>query len=352
MGERCAGRTGDGEEDGEELYSRLDQQFYLLCLDLGRLVERYVVNGYRKTNPVATYDGDNDKNAKPSWTFVPEQLWERRANLEGMVLRGLADDHPPFSVVELREELLDSDLDQDPVPDPTYDRVPDGGFGGPYGDALRFLEGALNFTTDLRVRKDGKWGIQDRSDHLNEIKTCKLKRYAIKSLCSDGNWDGMFGDLVSGEADILPTSFYMTPTRLSAATFLFPLGFDVMAVYVWTGPDNGLVLGTFMEPFRPDLWALLFVIGGVITFMAVMQRIYQKWRHLGRPPSLETLKFACSVLWVTLAVYFGKRLDKFPKETVWKGTLLGTLFVGNFVFISYRLDLLSWIRPSQKTGHT
>ncbi len=42
-----------------------------------------------------------------------------------------------------------------------------------------------------------------------------------------------------------------------------------------------------------------------------------------------------------MTVYFGKRLDKFPKETLWKGTLMGTLFVGNFVFISYRASLTS-----------
>ncbi len=153
----------------------------------------------------------------------------------------------------------------------------------------------------------------------------------------------MINDLLNDDADFLPCSFYLTPSRLSAVDFLFPLGHDTMTLFVWTGEGHGdaFVLGTFIDPFRPALWALLVSTSLVITTLAVVQRMYEKWRYLGRSPSLETLKFTGSVLWVTLTVYFGKRLDTFPKEVVWKGTLLGTLFVGNFVFISYRASLTS-----------
>ena len=68
----------------------------------------------------------------------------------------------------------------------------------------------------------------------------------------------------------------------------------------------------------------------VITFLAMVQRVYDKGI------SWQILSFTGGVLWVTLTVYFSKRIEKFPKEVVWKGTLLGTLFVGNFVFIAYR----------------
>ncbi len=69
-----------------------------------------------------------------------------------MVLRGLVGNHLPFTVVEGKEEF-------DP-PDPDYLRVT--GVTGPYGEALKVAEKALNFTTDLRVRRDGKWGVIQR----------------------------------------------------------------------------------------------------------------------------------------------------------------------------------------------
>ena len=74
----------------------------------------------------------------------------------------------------------------------------------------------------------------------------------------------------------------------------------------------------------------LFPPSLVITFLAMVQRVYDKGI------SWQILSFTGGVLWVTLPVYFSKRIEKFPKEVVWKGTLLGTLFVGNFVFIAYR----------------
>ncbi len=154
---------------------------------------------------------------------------------------------------------------------------------------------------------------------------------------SNGTWTGMIQDLSTGSVDLLPTSLSMTPSRFAVVDFVFPLGYDIPALLV--SRDSAATadpqFDTLFSPFRTDLWLVLAAIGVVITTLAVIQRMWQ------RGTSLETVRFAASVLWVTSTVYFGRRLDKFPKELVWKGTLVGTLFVGNFVFIAYRASLTS-----------
>ncbi len=144
IGSDCS--SPENNASSQNLYSRLDQQFYVLCLDRDVLVERYAINGVLKTNIIATY------SSKQHWDFVKEQFWERRANLEGLKLRGIADAHVPFTTIVERREFE--------PPDPFYEEIVE--LGGPYGEALGILEKALNFTTDLKVRKDGKWGIIDR----------------------------------------------------------------------------------------------------------------------------------------------------------------------------------------------
>ena len=90
----------------------------------------------------------------------------------------------------------------------------------------------------------------------------------------------MFGDLIRGEADLLPCSLYLTPTRVVSADFLIPLGYDSMTLFVWTGGagdgEAGRIdVGTFAMPFTPQLWAALALIALAITASAVLQRIYQ-----------------------------------------------------------------------------
>jgi len=73
---------------------------------------------------------------------------------------------------------------------------------GPYADALLQMERNLNFTTELRMRKDGKWG----------------------SKSSDGSWTGMISDLMRGRIHLTVAPMYMTASRLAVVDFLFPRG--------------------------------------------------------------------------------------------------------------------------------
>ena len=127
----------------------------------------------------------------------------------------------------------------------------------------------------------------------------------------------------------------MTPDRFDALDFVLPLGYDNGALFVGEVEREEIVTDSFLVPFATDLWLCLLLVGLTITFLAMVQRVYDKG------PSWQILSFTGGVLWVTLTVYFSKRIERFPKEVVWKGTLLGTLFVGNFVFIAYRASLTS-----------
>ncbi len=126
--------------------ARIDQQFYVLCSEESALQEQFEVNGLHKRNVAAVFSSSTDQ-----WVFLAKGFWRRRQNLEGLKMVALLDEYPPFQTVR--------SVDFEP-PDLTYERVVSA--EGPYVDALRILQERLNFTTELKRRKDGVWGTLSR----------------------------------------------------------------------------------------------------------------------------------------------------------------------------------------------
>ena len=85
----------------------------------------------------------------------------------------------------------------------------------------------------------------------------------------------------------------------------------------------------------PQLWLVLAASSTVLTLLALAQYFLLS-RSSSRLSFLASLRFGLSVRWMTFAVYFGRRLNRFPKHVLVRWTLFTGLLIGNFVFISYR----------------
>ena len=71
VGQRC-GEEQEREADEGGWFGRMDQQFFVLCCDVGRLVERYEVNGVRRTNVVAEFKEETSERGR---TFYQRPYW-------------------------------------------------------------------------------------------------------------------------------------------------------------------------------------------------------------------------------------------------------------------------------------
>ena len=156
---------------------------------------------------------------------------------------------------------------------------------------------------------------------------------------SNGTYDGMLGDLVSGKIDFLPLGYTITTERLTSMDFIFSLTTDSAALFVKKESQDKIRWLLYFEPFSYSLWNALVVSSVIFTCLAIFQYLWaSKFQSMSL---LASVRFGLSVLWITFAVYFGRRLSRFPKHVLLKGTLFAGLFVGNFVFISYRASLTS-----------
>ncbi len=73
VGQRC-GEEQEREADEGGWFGRMDQQFFVLCCDVGKLVERYEVNGVRRTNVVAEFQ---EETSERRWNFCQRPYWRQ-----------------------------------------------------------------------------------------------------------------------------------------------------------------------------------------------------------------------------------------------------------------------------------
>ena len=151
----------------------------------------------------------------------------------------------------------------------------------------------------------------------------------------------MLRDILEGRTDFLPMGMSITRERNSLFDFVFPLGYDVAALYVRKDKRHDAPQWlTYVDPLSALLWLVLATSSLVLTASALAQ--YAVARDPGTPITvLGSVRLGLSVLWMTFAVYFGRRLNRFPKHVLIRWTLFTGLLIGNFVFISYRLSFMN-----------
>ena len=161
---------------GLNLTLRLDSKLYLYT-SLGETIdlkEMYAINKKKIVHSIGTW------RENTGLTATATNMWERRTNMEGMLIRVATINFPCLHELH-------------------YDKSGESIIGGSgfFLEPLNILAKDLNFTLKLMPSYDGQWGAMN----------------------SNGTWNGMIGMLENEQADIAGAAFSVTEARGRVVTF-------------------------------------------------------------------------------------------------------------------------------------
>lgn len=113
-------------------------------------------------------------------------------------------------------------------------------------DLVEELARILHFRWTIHPVGDGNWG------SLNK---------------ETGEWNGMVGEVIRGEADIAVADLTINQERAKALDFTYPF-MSTGVTILYKKPSKVLSLWSFMFPFSAKLWSLMFFI---LSFVGVIQ---------------------------------------------------------------------------------
>ena len=180
-------------QTGLNLTIRLDTQLYLYTSNGNTIAlkEMYAVRREIKVQTIGTWKQNT------GLTTTTSNIWERRNNLEGMVIR----------VATISWPLL-----QELQYDESGESIIRG--SGLFLEPLNILSKRLNFTLKLIDSIDGKWG----------------------ALGNDGKWNGLMGMVIKDQADIAGAALSVTEARREAVTFGRAFSKQIMTLV--SSPNN------------------------------------------------------------------------------------------------------------------
>jgi hypothetical protein len=194
-------------------------------------------------------------------------------------------------------------------------------------DLLKLLMRDVGFSVRIEVVKDGKYGA------LNH---------------TTGQWSGLIGEVVRGEADIAVSDLTINEQRSKVVDFTHPYMDAGMAVLVkvarrgksnWTG---------FMDPFDVKLWiALIVCINTALLIMWLLER-YSPYGRLERGKVLEKSKEYSfdfvQTIWFTWSLVFQTfDVGSKPKSLACRILALSFAFSMLIVITSYTANLAAFL---------
>uniref|UniRef100_A0A6I8NK30 Glutamate receptor n=1 Tax=Ornithorhynchus anatinus TaxID=9258 RepID=A0A6I8NK30_ORNAN len=116
-------------------------------------------------------------------------------------------------------------------------------------DLLIKLARTMNFTYEVHLVADGKFGTQERVNNSNKKE-----------------WNGMMGELLSGQADMIVAPLTINNERAQYIEFSKPFKYQGLTILVKKEIPRS-TLDSFMQPFQSTLWLL---VGLSVHVVAVM----------------------------------------------------------------------------------
>ncbi|KFV68706.1 Glutamate receptor ionotropic, NMDA 1, partial [Dryobates pubescens] len=128
-------------------------------------------------------------------------------------------------------------------------------------DLLIRLAGVMNFTYEVHLVADGKFGTQERVNNSNKKE-----------------WNGMMGELLSGQADMIVAPLTINNERAQYIEFSKPFKYQGLTILVKKEIPRS-TLDSFMQPFQSTLWLL---VGLSVHVVAVMLYLLDRFSPFGR----------------------------------------------------------------------
>ncbi|CDQ69766.1 unnamed protein product [Oncorhynchus mykiss] len=127
-------------------------------------------------------------------------------------------------------------------------------------DLLIKLAGTMNFTYEVHLVADGKFGTQERVNNSNKKE-----------------WNGMMGELLGGLADMIVAPLTINNERAQYIEFSKPFKYQGLTILVKKEIPRS-TLDSFMQPFQSTLWLL---VGLSVHVVAVMLYLLDRFRYKG-----------------------------------------------------------------------
>ncbi|XP_043669929.1 probable glutamate receptor [Vespula pensylvanica] len=205
---------------GNIFHLRFDSEMLVRCGMENILREWYSINSNRtEIDDVATWSLD-----KRITKLVPDSLYERRYNLQGLIMRAVVVKDSSF--INVKE---------------------DGQLDGTFGKILTELSVALNFSFDIvsKVAENGRLNTKDNT------------------------WSGAIGELYAGRADISITDFSMTSARLNAIDFTLPLVISKKCLYIKEPQLFAIKWSSYLLAFSNSIWIAISCVLIVVPILLI-----------------------------------------------------------------------------------
>ncbi|NWZ82499.1 NMDZ1 protein, partial [Poecile atricapillus] len=203
-------------------------------------------------------------------------------------------------------------------------------------DLLIRLAGVMNFTYEVHLVADGKFGTQERVNNSNKKE-----------------WNGMMGELLSGQADMIVAPLTINNERAQYIEFSKPFKYQGLTILVKKEIPRS-TLDSFMQPFQSTLWLL---VGLSVHVVAVMLYLLDRFSPFGRfkvnsEEEEEDALTLSSAMWFSWGVLLNSGIGEGAPRS-FSARILGMVWAGFAMIIvaSYTANLAAFLvldRPEER----
>ncbi|XP_072344229.1 glutamate receptor ionotropic, NMDA 1 isoform X5 [Scyliorhinus torazame] len=195
---------------------------------------------------------------------------------------------------------------------------------------------ALNFTYEVHLVQDGKFGTQERVNNSNKKE-----------------WNGMMGELLSGLGDMIVAPLTINNERAHYIEFSKPYKYQGLTILVKKEIPRS-TLDSFMQPFQSTLWLL---VGLSVHVVAVMLYLLDRFSPFGRfkvnsEEEEEDALTLSSAMWFSWGVLLNSGIGEGAPRS-FSARILGMVWAGFAMIIvaSYTANLAAFLvldRPEER----
>ncbi|XP_044515594.1 glutamate receptor ionotropic, NMDA 1 [Gracilinanus agilis] len=203
-------------------------------------------------------------------------------------------------------------------------------------DLLIDLAKTMNFTYEVHLVADGKFGTQERVNNSNKKE-----------------WNGMMGELLSGQADMIVAPLTINNERAQYIEFSKPFKYQGLTILVKKEIPRS-TLDSFMQPFQSTLWLL---VGLSVHVVAVMLYLLDRFSPFGRfkvnsEEEEEDALTLSSAMWFSWGVLLNSGIGEGAPRS-FSARILGMVWAGFAMIIvaSYTANLAAFLvldRPEER----
>ncbi|GCC36547.1 hypothetical protein chiPu_0015041 [Chiloscyllium punctatum] len=194
----------------------------------------------------------------------------------------------------------------------------------------------LNFTYEVHLVQDGKFGTQERVNNSNKKE-----------------WNGMMGELLSGLGDMIVAPLTINNERAQYIEFSKPYKYQGLTILVKKEIPRS-TLDSFMQPFQSTLWLL---VGLSVHVVAVMLYLLDRFSPFGRfkvnsEEEEEDALTLSSAMWFSWGVLLNSGIGEGAPRS-FSARILGMVWAGFAMIIvaSYTANLAAFLvldRPEER----